>query len=115
MLYVCQVRARSALGLPPPFIAFAQASLTGTVRDPSGAVLPGVIVEAASPVLIEKVRTTATDGNGRYQIIDLRPGDYTVTFSLAGSAPSRREGVTLSGSSATTSTPSCGWVRSRRP
>ena len=83
-----------------PSTAFAQASLTGVVRDSSGAVLPGVTVEAASPVLIEKVRTAVTDGSGRYQLIDLRPGAYTVTFTLAGFNASRREGVTLSGSAA---------------
>ena len=58
--------------------------LTGVVRDTSGAVLPGVTVEAASPVLIEKVRSAVSDGNGRYQIVDLRPGTYTVTFTLTG-------------------------------
>ena len=83
-----------------PSTASAQASLTGVVRDSSGAVLPGVTVEAASPVLIEKVRTTVTDGSGRYQLIDLRPGAYTVTFTLAGFNAARREGVTLSGSAA---------------
>ena len=62
-------------------------------RDASGAVLPGVTVEAASPALIEKVRTAVTDGTGRYRIEDLRPGDYTVTFSLAGFATVRREGA----------------------
>jgi hypothetical protein len=60
-------------------------------------VLPGVTVEAASPVLIEKVRTAVTDGEGRYQITDLRPGAYTVTFSLSGFNTFRREGVTLAG------------------
>ena len=84
-----------------PSVAFAQASMTGTVRDTSGAVLPGVTVEAASPVLIEKVRAATTDGNGRYQIVDLRPGEYTVTFTLAGFNSVKREGVTLTGSSAT--------------
>ena len=83
-----------------PSTASAQASLTGVVRDTSGAVLPGVTVEAASPVLIEKVRTAVTDGNGRYQMIDLRPGAYTVTFTLAGFNTVRRDGVTLSGSAA---------------
>ena len=58
--------------------------IAGVVRDPSGGVLPGVTVEAASPALIEGSRSTVTDSNGQYQIIDLRPGDYTVTFSLAG-------------------------------
>jgi hypothetical protein len=83
-----------------PSMAFAQASITGTVKDTSGAVLPGVTVEAASPVLIEKVRATATDANGRYQLVDLRPGTYTVTFSLAGFNTVKREGVALSGSAA---------------
>ena len=83
-----------------PSLALAQASISGVVRDTSGAVLPGVTVEAASPVLIEKVRTAVTDNNGRYQMIDLRPGAYTVTFTLAGFNTSKREDVTLSGSSA---------------
>ena len=60
------------------------ASIVGVVRDVSGAVLPGVTVEAASPVLIEKVRTATTDGEGRHQIAELRPGAYTVTFTLPG-------------------------------
>ena len=80
-----------------PATVFAQASFLGVVRDTSGAVLPGVTVEAASPVLIEKVRTAVTDGNGRYQIVDLRPGAYTVTFTLAGFNTVKRDGVTLSG------------------
>jgi hypothetical protein len=80
-----------------PSLALAQASVLGVVRDTSGAVLPGVTVEASSPVLIEKVRTAVTDGNGRYQIVDLRPGSYTVTFSLAGFNTVKRDGITLSG------------------
>ena len=56
-----------------PSLAFAQASITGTVKDTSGAVLPGVTVEAASPVLIEKVREAVTDANGRFQVVDLAP------------------------------------------
>ena len=67
----------------------------GVARDPSGAVLPGVTVEAASPVLIEKVRSAITDGEGRYSIIDLRPGVYTVTFTLPGFSTVRREGIRL--------------------
>jgi hypothetical protein len=68
-----------------PALAFAQASLPASSRTPSGAVLPGVTVEASSPVLIEKTRTAVTDGEGLYRIIDLRPGTYTVTFTLTGS------------------------------
>jgi hypothetical protein len=60
--------------------------------------MPGVTVEAASPVLIEKVRTTVTDVNGRYQLVDLRPGTYVVSFTLSGFNTVKREGVTLSGS-----------------
>src|SRR5918995_4106289 len=81
-----------------PSAAFAQASITGVVRDASGAVLPGVTVEAASPALIEKVRTAVTDGTGQYAIENLRPGLYTVTFTLPGFAVVQREGVELSGS-----------------
>ena len=87
-----------ALGVLLPATVFAQASFTGVARDTSGAVLPGVTVEAASPVLIEKVRTTVTDGNGRYQLVGLRPGAYTMTFTLAGFNTVRREMVTLAGS-----------------
>lgn len=63
--------------------------------DASAAVLPGVTVEAASPALIEKVRTGVTDTEGRYNIIDLRPGTYTVTFTLPGFRAFRREGIVL--------------------
>src|SRR5262245_29118579 len=80
-----------------PSLAHAQASLAGVVRDTSGGVLPGVTVEAASPALIEKVRTATTDNNGQYRIENLRPGTYSVTFTLAGFAVVKREGVALSG------------------
>jgi hypothetical protein len=81
-----------------PAAAYAQASITGVVKDTSGAVLPGVTVEAESPALIERVRSAVTDGTGRYRIEELRPGAYTVTFSLPGFATVKREGVELSGS-----------------
>ncbi|MEQ1575614.1 MAG: carboxypeptidase-like regulatory domain-containing protein, partial [Vicinamibacterales bacterium] len=68
--------------LAAPAVAYAQASITGIVKDTSGAVLPGVTVEAASPALIEKVRSVTTDSSGQFRIIDLRPGTYTVTFTL---------------------------------
>src|SRR5882672_6903304 len=81
-----------------PATAWAQAdtgSIAGVVRDPSGAVMPGVTVEAASPALIEKVRVVTTDGQGLYRIVDLRPGTYTVTFTLPGFGTVRREGIAL--------------------
>ena len=67
-----------------PTTVLAQASITGVVKDTSGAVLPGVTVEASSPALIEKVRSATSDGTGQYRIVDLRPGTYAVTFTLAG-------------------------------
>src|SRR3954454_17203185 len=81
-----------------PAAAYAQASIVGTVRDESAAVLPGVTVEASSPALIEKVRSVVTSGTGQYAIEDLRPGIYTLTFTLNGFATSKREGIELSGS-----------------
>ena len=85
-----------------PTVLFAQGSIAGVVRDTSGAVLPGVTVEAASPVLIEKVRTAATDGAGQFKIIDLRPGTYTITFTLAGFNVAKREGIGVTGTQTTT-------------
>ena len=76
--------------------AFAQSAITGVVRDASGAVLPGVTVEAASDVLIEKVKTVTSDGQGVYRIIDLRPGTYVVSFVLPGFQTIRRDGIVLS-------------------
>src|SRR6188472_376141 len=81
-----------------PSIALAQASITGNVKDASGAVLPGVTVEAASPVLIEKARSVVSDDAGQYRIVDLRPGVYSVTFSLPGFSTVKRDGIELSGS-----------------
>ncbi|MEP7308435.1 MAG: carboxypeptidase-like regulatory domain-containing protein [Acidobacteriota bacterium] len=82
-----------------PAAAHAQgAAIAGVVRDTSGAVLPGVSVEAASPVLIEKVRAAVTDGSGQYKIISLLPGTYTVTFTLQGFSTVKREGVEVTGS-----------------
>jgi len=78
-------------------LASAQASITGVVRDESGAVLPGVSVEAESPALLERVRTAVTDGTGQFRIEALSPGAYTVTFSLPGFSSLRREGIELNG------------------
>jgi hypothetical protein len=80
-------------------VAFAQASssgsIAGVVRDTTGAVLPGVTVEAASPALIEKTRSVVSDGSGAYKIVDLRPGTYSVTFTLTGFSTVKREGIEL--------------------
>src|SRR5918999_3838488 len=76
-----------------PVFAQAQTSLAGTVTDSSGAVLPGVTVEASSPALIEKVRSATTDSNGQYRIIDLSPGLYRLTFTLPGFTTVIRENV----------------------
>ena len=96
-LGVCVVVACTLL-LPPRVASAQQAQasgIAGVVRDTSGAVLPGVTVEASSPALIEKIRTVVTDTEGRYNIIDLRPGVYLVTFSLAGFNVFRRDGIEL--------------------
>jgi hypothetical protein len=80
-----------------PHVVYAQgSSITGVVRDTSGAVLPGVSVEASSDALIERVRTAVTDGSGQYRIIDLRPGIYRVTFTLPGFGSYQREALELS-------------------
>jgi hypothetical protein len=80
-----------------PTLAHAQATLAGTVKDASGAVLPGVTVEASSPALIEKVRSTVTDSTGQYRITELPPGTYSVTYSLPGFATVKRDAVAVSG------------------
>ena len=85
-----------------PSLALAQGTLTGTVKDQSGAALPGVSVEAASPALIEKVRTAVTDGTGQYRIPGLNPGTYSLTFRLSGFNVVRREGIELSGTTTLT-------------
>src|ERR1043165_3902701 len=73
----------------------ATSGIGGVVKDTSGGVLPGVTVEAASPALIEKVRSVVTDNAGRYNIVSLQPGTYTVTFTLTGFNTFRREGIGL--------------------
>src|SRR4030095_2342785 len=79
--------------LVPVAVGAQTSSIAGTVRDPSGAVLPGVTVEASSPVLIEKARVGVTDGSGLYRVENLRPGTYLVTFSLAGFSTVRSQGI----------------------
>src|SRR5882672_8455225 len=94
-----QLMRLSAVILLLPSAAAAQSALSGgiagVVRDASGAVLPGVTVEAASPALTEKARAVVSDDQGQYKILDLRPGTYTVTFTLSGFSTFRREGVEL--------------------
>jgi hypothetical protein len=85
-----------------PAIASAQSSLAGVVKDTSGAVLPGVTVEASSPALIEKVRSVTTDTTGQYKIVDLRPGTYALTFSLTGFSVVKREAIDVGGSGTVT-------------
>src|SRR6185503_9169778 len=82
----------------PAAHAQATASIVGTARDASGAVLPGVVVEASSPALIEKTRSVVTNGAGQYSIDNLRPGTYTVTFTFAGFSVVKRDGIELTGS-----------------
>ena len=75
--------------------AQTNAVIAGVVRDATGAVLPGVTVEVSSPALIERVRTATTDETGQYKILELRPGTYTVLFSLPGFSTVRREGIEI--------------------
>jgi len=89
--------AAVAIALLIPTAASAQAAIAGVVRDASGAVLPGVTVEAASPVLIEKVRSATTDGTGQYRITSLPPGTYSVTMTLPGFSTVKREMLDVAG------------------
>jgi len=85
-----------------PSFAVAQGTLTGTVKDQSGGVLPGATVEASSPALIEKVRSAITDGTGQYRITGLNPGTYSLTFRLSGFNTVKREGIELTGTTTLT-------------
>jgi len=78
-----------------PAAAHAQSAIVGVAKDTSGAVLPGVTVEAASDALIEKTRSVVTDGSGQYRIVDLRPGTYSVTFTLEGFQSFKRDALEL--------------------
>ncbi|MGE3840153.1 MAG: carboxypeptidase regulatory-like domain-containing protein, partial [Vicinamibacterales bacterium] len=88
--------------LAAPKMVLAQAAITGAVTDESGGALPGVTVEAASPALIEKVRTVFTDSEGLYRLVDLRPGQYKVTFTLPGFSTLVRDQITLEGTGTVT-------------
>ncbi len=97
MCRVGRLAALLSVLLVLPAVAFAQAAITGVVKDASGAVLPGVTVEAASPALIEKVRSVVSGDTGQYRIVDLRPGVYSVTFQLPGFGTVKRDGIELRG------------------
>ena len=100
--FIVRVLVGPACALVVPEFAAAQASIAGTVKDASDAALPAVTVVAASDALIERSRTVLTDGSGQYSIVDLRPGIYTVTFTLAGFNTFKREGIELEGQFAAT-------------
>jgi Carboxypeptidase regulatory-like domain len=95
--FICRVLLLAVVTLLPATV-FAQASIAGATRDGSGAALPGVTVEASSPVLIEKVRTTVSDDRGLYRIVNLPPGTYVVTYTLQGFNVVKRDGIELTGS-----------------
>ena len=97
-LWFCLVVAGALLLLPAGSLAQSGSSIAGVVKDTTGAVMPGVTVEAASPALIEKVRTAVTDAEGQYKIVNVVPGTYTVTFTLTGFNTVRREGIELTAS-----------------
>ena len=98
-MQICRLLVRilvAAIGLLLiPAAAWAQSAIAGVVKDTTGAVMPGVTVEAASPALIEKVRSVVTDGQGQYKIVDLRPGVYAITFTLPGFNTVKRDAVEL--------------------
>src|SRR4051812_3373126 len=98
MLRIGTVSAALSGLLVLPSLVFAQATIAGVVKDASAAILPGVSVEASSSALIEKVRTSVTDGTGQYRITDLPPGTYALTFSLQGFTTVKHEGVAVTGS-----------------
>ena len=104
------------IALSAPGVWAQQASgIVGVVRDSAGLAMPGVSVEAASPALIEKVRSVVTDGEGRYSLVDLRPGAYTVTFSLTGFSTVIREGIELGVGFTATVNATWQWGRWRKP
>ena len=94
---ISHLMAGAAVAIMFPALGLAQfGSIAGVTKDSSGAILPGVTVEAASPVLIEKSRTAVSDQSGQYRVEQLRPGVYTVTFTLTGFGTIRREGIEIS-------------------
>jgi hypothetical protein len=98
MRFFRQTMGLLLIGVLIPAAAAAQSAIAGVVKDTTGGVLPGVTVEASSPALIEKARSVTTDERGQYKIVDLRPGVYTVTFTLPGFSTVKRDGVELTAS-----------------
>jgi hypothetical protein len=96
-VWVTRITLAVGLSAILPSMLFAQGAIGGTVKDATGAVLPGVTVEASSDALIERTRSAISDANGQYQIVNLRPGTYVVTFTLAGFNSLKREGLILTG------------------
>jgi hypothetical protein len=94
----CAVLCAAVFFVPRAGVAQDRAAIAGVVKDTSGAVMPGVLVEASSPALIEKTRSVVTDSAGQYKIVDLGPGTYEVSFTLAGFKLVRRGGIVLEGS-----------------
>jgi hypothetical protein len=93
---LCTALLAAAIWLVPA-TSSAQVAIAGVVKDGTGAVLPGVTVEASSPALIEKTRTVVTDTAGQYKIVDLSPGTYQVSFTLAGFKTVKRTDIILEG------------------
>src|SRR3979409_434408 len=94
-MFARMILGAALLGVLPAAASAQTSAIGGTVKDTSGAVLPGVTVEAASPALIEKVRSAVTDSSGQYKITTLRPGVYSVTFTLPGFSVVKRDNVEL--------------------
>ncbi|HUK32504.1 MAG TPA: TonB-dependent receptor, partial [Vicinamibacterales bacterium] len=97
-LWACVVVIAALLSMPTMASAQSGSSIAGVVKDTTGAVMPGVTVEASSPALIEKVRSAVTDAAGQYKIVNLVPGTYSVTFTLTGFNTIKREGIELTAS-----------------
>ena len=93
LIAVTHALAFMSMLAPPAAAQRGAGGIAGVVKDATGGVLPGVTVEASSPVLIERARTAITDDTGQYKILDLRPGAYIVTFTLAGFNTVKREGI----------------------
>src|SRR4029078_3505104 len=98
LVRVCRAATAALVILLVPAVVWAQATITGTVKDTSGALLPGVTGAASSTALIKKFRAAVSDGTGQYRIENLRPGMYTVKFVLTGFSTVVRQGVEVSGS-----------------